>query len=146
MILFLCIIQMPYLSSALPFTTSEDQTQVKNIREPTTQYLLLNSRDRGFAPVSGPAQPTSFKIQQPWNNFRLQKNEALMTAFARRIQVAEVRFPWSIYNITPYNNTIWFERNGGPVTPITLNPGFYTPAQLATAVQSGLPAASITET
>jgi hypothetical protein len=139
---------MPFLSPALPFSTSEDQTQVKNIREPTTQYLLLNSKDRGFAPVIatvGPV-PTPFKIQQPWNNFRLQKNEPLMTAFARRVQVAEVRFPWSIPNITTYNNKIWYQRNGGALTQITLNPGFYTPAQIATAIQAAFPPASITVT
>jgi hypothetical protein len=127
---------MPFLSPAPPFTTSEDQTEVKNIREPTTQYLLLDSKDRnqntqGLGPVLG-------QNEQPWNNFRLQKPEALMTAFARRIEVSEIRFPWFIPNITDYNNTIWVSTvvgsTPGPAYALTLSNGFRTPAQIVTAL------------
>ena len=133
---------MPFLSQALPFMTSEDQTQVKNIREPTTQYLLLDSANRGYAKVNVGSGIVPTK--QPWNTFRLQKNEALMNAFARRIQVCEIRFPWSIPNITPYNNKFFYSLNGGAtVASVTLTPGFYTPAQVVTALVLALPAGSM---
>jgi hypothetical protein len=84
-----------------------------------TQHILLDSFDRNqFA-------------AQPWNNFSFQKPQAILDAFASRIIVSEVRFPWFIPNITVLNNAIWWD--GGR---ISIPPGFYTPAQLAAAVQA----------
>ena len=144
---------MPFLSPAPQFMTNEDQTPVVDVRQPTTQYLLLNSANRGFSKVNvsfpNPSPPPALisgliPIKQDWNNFRLQKNEALMNAFARRIQVCEIRFPWSIPNITTYNNKFFYSLNGGTtVASVTLTPGFYTPAQVVSALVLALPAGSM---
>lgn len=144
---------MPFLSPAPPFMTNEDHAPVKDIREPTSEYLLLDSANRGFAKTSVPITPpppppaSPFGIiptKEAWNNFRLQKREALMNAFARRIQVSEIRFPWSIPNITTYNNTFYYSLDGGStIAPVSLTPGFYTPAQVVTALVLALPAGSM---
>jgi len=84
-----------------------------------TQHILLDSFDRN--------QFTA----QPWNNFSFQKPQAILDAFASRIIVSEVRFPWFIPNITVLNNTLYLD-----VATVTIPPGFYTPANLAAAVQA----------
>ena len=86
-----------------------------------TQHILLDSFDRN--------QFTA----QPWNNFSFQKPQAILDAFASRIIVSEVRFPWFIPNITVLNNAIWVSGQR-----VTIPPGFYTPDQLAAAVEAVL--------
>ena len=146
---------MPFLSPAPQFMTNEDQTPVVDVRQPTTQYLLLNSANRGFSKIAVPIIPPPpppapqfglVPTKQAWNNFRLQKNEALMTAFARRIQVCEIRFPWSIPNITSYNNRFVYSLNGISQSPIILTPGFYTPAQIVTVLNAAFPAGTVSVT
>ena len=91
-----------------------------------TQHILLDSFDRNqFA-------------AQPWNNFSFQKPQAILDAFASRIIVSEVRFPWFIPNISQLNRFIWVNgvRRGIAV-------GFYTPAQLAAALEDLLDTYSI---
>lgn len=111
------------------------------IRKPSTQYILLNSADRTqFSPDPSDFE-TSGETEQAWNDFRLQKPETLMNAFAERIQVAEVRFPWFIPNITEYNNKLFIEFNTTtqqPTNQITLTPGFYLPDDIVTAINNAL--------
>lgn len=99
----------------------------KIVAHPTSQYILLDSKDRNQTTI------------QPWNRFTLQKPQALLDAFAKRLMVAEVRFPWYIPNISPLNNTLTIvDDNGGAPTiaTITVPPGFYSPQSLATKLTS----------
>ena len=93
------------------------------VRTSATQFLLLDSADRNQ------------QSQQPWNNFSFQKPQALIDAFADRVLVTEVVFPWFIPNITEYNNSLWI--GNGP-DQITIPVGFYTPTELVTAINAEL--------
>ena len=103
-------------------------------RTPAIQYLTLNSKDRFQTSVTGQA------VDQPWNKFRLQRPQNIMNAYATRIGVSEVRFPYYIPNVNSTNNQIWIlafnTLGGGSVYQITVNPGFYSGASLATALNS----------
>jgi len=109
----------------LPTTTFMDvhdqDAALKPRRQASTQYILLDSQDRN---QSG---------EQPWNNFSFQKPQAILDAFANRILVSEVQFPWFVPNVVEYNNTLFIDG-----TATTIPSGFYTPTALATAVQGVL--------
>jgi hypothetical protein len=106
----------------------------ETIRNSATQYFMMNSADRNQNAVPGSFADNS----APWNKFQIQRPQALMEAFARRIKVSDIRFPWYIPNITAYNNTLWFQINGAPnpIYSITLPPKFYTPSTLVSAINS----------
>jgi hypothetical protein len=94
-------------------------------RQASTQYILLDSQDRN---------QLGNQSFQPWNNFSFQKPQAILDAFANRILVSEVYFPWFVPNITTFNNTM--ELNAGEI--LTVPQGFYTPAQLVAALNAQL--------
>jgi hypothetical protein len=108
----------------------EPQDAVKTVitRLPATQLLTLNSADRFQNSSTG----LTNAVVQPWNKFILQRPQNLMEAFAIRISVSEVRFPWFVPNINSYNNTIWLYAEsslaGNPLTvyPLVVPSGFYT--------------------
>ncbi len=72
------------------------------------------------------------------------------TIFANLLQTAPLNDPTaagtSPFTITPTNNTIEVTYNGGPLTPVTITPGTYTGAGLATAVNTALVAAGLPAT
>jgi hypothetical protein len=108
------------------------------VKSSANQYFLLNSGDRlQNSSLTNGAQLTT----QPWNEFNLQKPAALMNAFASRIAITEVRFPWAIPNITVRNN-VFYLRNITTATSftITIAVGFYTPSELVTAINIALDA------
>jgi len=63
-----------------------------------------------------------------------------MNAYATRIGVSEVRFPYYIPNVNASNNKIWITAYNtlgtGSLYQITVNPGFYSGVSLATALTS----------
>jgi hypothetical protein len=109
----------------------ENPMNVVTMRKPASGYLMLNSRDRY---VNADPKQKSF-INQPWNNFLLQKAQALIPSYAKRVEVTEVRFPWYIPNITFANNKMILAVNDGGTwysLNIQLSPMvFYTPPDLA---------------
>jgi hypothetical protein len=123
-----------------------EPTGATNVRMPSTQYLVIDSADR--------QQNAAFNNSGnlvPWNNFRIQKRQSILNAFARRIQPTEIRFPWFIPNITEYNNSITFTFQGlgtftvsiplytpGTAIPPNQYIGFYTPSEIVTALNSAL--------
>lgn len=94
-------------------------------RQSSTQYILLDSQDRN---------QLSNQSFQPWNNFSFQKPQAILDAFANRILVSEVYFPWFVPNITTFNNTLLL--NAGET--LTVPPGFYTPTALVAVLNAQL--------
>jgi hypothetical protein len=129
------------------------EREARIARHPANQYLLLNSADRQIivnSPTPGTVLLTATDpaYLQPWNNFRLQRPQALMEAYAKRIVVSECRFPWYVPNVNSYNNTfaIYQQLNGTSAAAITLNftvpVGFYTPTNFASTVQALLSAAT----
>jgi hypothetical protein len=66
-----------------------------------------------------------------------------MNGFASRIAVSEINFPWGIPNINnkTYQILVGYQVSGQPAVPpteINLLPGFFTPAQIAAALQVAL--------
>jgi hypothetical protein len=103
----------------------QPQTDVETIiqRTSASQYLVLDSRNRVFSSSNKQV------INQPWNNFRLQKGQSLMESFATRLTISEIRFPWFIPNINSLNNQLWYI-SGTEVYDIQIDVGFLTPAQI----------------
>ena len=101
-------------------------------REPATAFVCVDSFDR-----HQPAVPTGVLIQQPINNFVIQKRQTFMSGFFHRVGLTEVRFPFSTPNINARNNKIDISANG-VTTVVDLPWGFYTPTELATELQQRL--------
>jgi len=118
-------------------------------RHPANQFLLLDSFDR--LTVTSPTYtgtvgaPLIVELQ-PWNNFQLQKPQSLMEAFAQRVAITEVRFPWYIPNVNSYNNVFTIYTKAASSVYVlytfTIPIGFYTPAALVTTVQGLLTASA----
>lgn len=119
----------------------KQEIEVKVSRNPASQYLVLDSKDRFQS--STPNVISS----QPWNNFRLQRPQSLMETFATRIGVAEIRFPWCIPNITSKNNKFTYVAHtllGEQIEDlITIPSRFYTPLQLRDAINAEILASSV---
>lgn len=127
----------PFSDSALEQKSYPTDAQaVKTIvaRTPAIQLLTLNSRDRFQTSTPG------VSVDQPYNKFRLQRPQNIMNAFATRIGVSEVRFPYYIPNVNANNNQVWIfaYNNGGTLSlyQLTVNPGFYSGLTLANALNS----------
>ena len=90
--------------------------------------LVISSRDR----LSGTYQNP---ITQPWNDFVIQKGFPLQQGQIMSVKVAEINFPWVVPNVNQYNNLCSIALNGVNHT-IVINPGFYSGATLASAINS----------
>jgi hypothetical protein len=155
---------MAYLLPKFPTNDLSYSTQPQNgvmtmiVRNPATQLLTLNSADRFQNSSTGNTQvnivgsngqynrSTNNNLinNQPWNSFVLQRSQNLMEAFATRIAVTEVRFPWFIPNINSANNSIWIRMEadlpGNPLTlyTLTIPTGFYDLDGIATALNTAI--------
>ena len=117
----------------LSYSTQPQSVEVEVSRNPASQYLLLDSKDRIQS-----STPTAVNVQ-PWNNFNLQRPQSLMETFATRIGVSEIRFPWFIPNITKNNNILIVVGHvSGVLTSsvIDVSPGYYNPAQLVSEINN----------
>jgi hypothetical protein len=72
--------------------------------------------------------------QSPYN-FEITRDNNVLTGYFNRIALTEIVFPYFIPNVNAYTNALEYKINGGPLKRITLDIGFYTPTQLAEAVQ-----------
>ena len=120
------------IESMRPFLDKPNTNKEKVTSHASSQYLMLNSADRILTYGSFQKAPNT---TQPWNNFKLQKMEPLMEAFAKRIVISEINFPMCIPNITSFNNTFRIISTAtGNVYDIAITNNFYTPAEIVTAV------------
>ena len=112
------------------------------VLQQTKALFVLSSRDRfQNASVSYASNNVAYNAS-PWNDFRLQKPAALMNAFAKRISVTELNFPWNIPNIVEDNNEFWIRRtDNATIFNIGIAPGFYLPSEIVTSVNIALAAA-----
>jgi hypothetical protein len=137
-----------YSNAPLPDTNARQATQT--IRPSSTALLTIDSEDRYVDYVAARTQPTT-----PYN-FSITKAESMMPGFMTRLGVSEIVFPWVIPNINDKTYQIQFSYTTAPAATVTvtvtLSRGFYTPAQLASAVQvavralAGNPAPAFTMT
>ena len=123
-----------YANAPLPDVNARQGAQT--IRMPSTALLTIDSEDRYNGYTQSRASLTS-----PYN-FKISKNESLMPGFMTRIGISEVNFPWSIPNINLKSRQMncSISRSGDTLINfvITLPIGFYTPSQLAAAVQANV--------
>ena len=104
-------------------------------QHPSSALLLIDSEDRNTSTVVQVGGDT-LPEYQPWNNFVIQTPDRLMTGAVSKVMLKSVRFPWYIPNITTRNNTIQITGTAGAV--YFVNEGFYTPQQLATALNDSV--------
>jgi hypothetical protein len=120
------------------------ETPVVVSRESANQHLVLNSADRW---LSGSQQGVPSLRFQPWNNFNLQKPQALMESFARRVRVCEVKFPWSIPNVNQYTNTLWLAKPADVLLnrfiQVSIPVGFYSPSEMVATLNAAMIAAYV---
>jgi hypothetical protein len=112
------------------------------IRASADAFFLMDCADSNTTQAGLGASPATSQAQ-PWNNFRISKDQPLLDAYAKRLGVTEVMLPWSIPNVNDFNNTIYISEVGGAVTKITLARDFYTGTELATALQTAIAASAI---
>lgn len=119
------------------------KTQVQ--RPSSTSILGIDSEDRFEDYVAKRNAVYSDYNGSPYD-FTITKKESMMSGFMTRIGVVEVVFPWVIPNINLYTKDIIFKWaiGAGPINQvqITLDVGFYTPSQLAAALQAKVRAAT----
>jgi hypothetical protein len=117
-----------------PEMFGREKTEVA--RQPGSTHIVLNSADR----FNNSTPDQTRAVSAAWNNFRLQKPQALLAAYARRIQVTEVRFPWYIPNVTSKNDEfVIIISNPAPVVlEIGIPTGFYTQASLVSTINGAI--------
>jgi hypothetical protein len=83
----------------------------------------------------------SLPIISPYS-FTITKATSILNGFFTRIGVTEVMFPWTIPNVNRRTRQILvkYQVGAGPIAQVelVLPTGFYTPSQLASAIQIGV--------
>jgi hypothetical protein len=78
----------------------------------------------------------------PKNPFDIQiYNGIQMNGRVKRIKLKEINMTYNVPNVNPTNNVLFVQEEGQDETAIEILPGFYTPTELATAIQDALNAA-----
>jgi hypothetical protein len=112
-------------------------------RPPSSAILAIDSEDR-FKDYA--SKRANISTSSPYN-FTIQKSESIMNGFFERLGVTEVVFPWTIPNIHDLCDTINISYGVSPgpyaTAQITIDQGFYTPSELAAALETAIQAAAI---
>jgi len=98
--------QSPFDMSGLKqqsYSTDAQAVNTQVARNPATQYLVLNSRDRNQTSSTGQY------VRQPWNQFRLQRPQNIMQTYATRMLVSEIHFPFYVPNVNFENNQFFIQ-------------------------------------
>ena len=107
-------------------------------RPTSTALFCIDSEDR-FDNYSEGRSNIPFTNADPYD-FIINRNESLVNGFFTRVGLTEIVFPWVIPNINARTSTVKIRFTiGGVVQPdeeIVVPIGFYTPSQLAAAVQT----------
>lgn len=112
------------------------------IRQPAVSLFTIDSADRYTRNASGTT------VDAPaLNNLYINKQQSLINGYITRIALTEINMPWDIPNVNDRNNTLGIALKNFPTagtdTPIViaLQEGFYTPADLASTIETELSAA-----
>ena len=116
-------------------------TETVTTRPSSTSLLTIDSEDR----YNGDYTISRFAREGPGQNispydFTINKKESLMNGFFTRIAVTELVMNWAVPNINIKSSTIKVIAVTGTITyfTITVPQGFYTPKELAAALQSAV--------
>ena len=114
-------------------STNKDEDTM-TMRPSSTSVLAVDSADRY------PTYQLDYTNATSPYDFQITRNQSILNGFFSRIALTEFVFPYYIPNVNAYTNTLYFTKNGGAVVSGTIPIGFYTPTQLATAVETMLQA------
>lgn len=111
-----------------------NKQSAQTIRQPSTALFTVSSKDR----FNNYLERRSTENEPKTNpyDFLIYKNQALFNGFFTRIGLTEVVFPWTIPNINSKTRNILISVNAGPPIQISLTQGFYTPSELAQALEN----------
>lgn len=109
------------------YSTDAQAVETKVVRNPATQYLVLNSKDRNQTSSTG------VFVRQAWNQFRLQRPQNIMQTYATRMLVSEINFPFYVPNINVYTKYFWI---AGP-SNVVGNPVFLWRVRIADGFSDG---------
>jgi len=116
---------------------------VTTSRPSSTSLLTIDSEDRfnGDYTISRTVRDGSGANANPYN-FTINKAESLMNGFFTRLAVTEVVMNWAVPNINIKSSSIivaGYDATPAPVSyTISIPQGFYTPKELAAALQSAI--------
>ena len=108
-------------------------------RPTSTAILAIDSEDRFRDYDDARDVGVLATLNRSPYDFSINKNQSLMNGFFTRVGVTEVVFPWMIPNINNFTRQIrvGYDIGAGVVfTTISLDVGFYTPSQIAAALQA----------
>jgi len=115
-------------------------------RSPAYAILAIDSEDRFKSYVESRAATGTSYNNSPYD-FQINKNESMMNGFFTRLALTEVCFPWTVPNVNVQTQDILVTYVIGANPPvgatITLDVGFYKPADLAAAIQAKVRALDI---
>jgi len=106
-------------------------------RLPSTSLFTIDSEDRWRDYPE--ARSLGSNRNADAYNFTIYKPEALLSGYFTRLAITEVAFPWVIGNVNRRTSTIvvgWADSSGTYSQQIALPQGFYTPARLASTLQT----------
>jgi hypothetical protein len=122
------ITQRPTSTAILAIDSEDRYANMADSREVETTYANVNE-----------LVATGVKINNTPYLFTIEKASSLNNGFFTRLGVSEINLPWTIPNINNKTNTMLFitvpPATPAAITQITFPNNFYTPAQLAAAVQ-----------
>jgi hypothetical protein len=136
------------------FSYPDIDEQGQTIRQPSSAFMLLDSRDRYNLKPDG---TYTDDIYVPINNFYINHQKLNALGQIKRIAVKEISFPWTVPNVNGYNNTFWVEiptDPSGNYDPAgtesrflytSLVQGFYTQDAIATELALKLNTALLNE-
>ena len=120
----------------------------QTIRQPSTAIFGIDSADRYNIDNS-----TGLRIDtQPEYNFSLYKGQSVLNGFIKRIALTEINMEWNVPNVNTYNNKFAIglsstDISNGATDVASVNEiilraeldiGFYTPLELAAALETQL--------
>lgn len=105
-----------------------------SIRPSATALFTVNSADR-FGGVSV-KRNADLSVSSPYD-FTIRKQESLLNGFFTRMGVSEISFPLTLPNVagSTAKLTVLYNTGGGAVASTFTGFGFYTPSEIAAALQ-----------
>lgn len=128
------------MSVILPNYSARDSAITQ--RPTSTAIMAIDSEDRYKDFTEARLLPADVRsLNATPYDFTIQKSQPIINGGFTRIGVSEVSFQYTVPNINPKTNRILmsYQVGAGPIVPpqvITLPPGFYTPSQIASALQA----------
>lgn len=120
---------------------AEVEDRAITIRPSSTALFTIDSGDRyksQNAARGGSPLTALLPLTSPYD-FTISKNQSLLNGFFTRIALTEVVFPYYIPNVNLRTQDLFYDSSvSGANRQITIGQGFYTPSQLAAAVQAAL--------